>query len=205
MELSKIGSDLLGGPESTLLLALSRLNRPVSGREVARIAGLSQSTGRRALNRLASIGLITAEEDSHAVRYSLNRKHALWSPVQEMLETPKKLSMLIREVVRQHAGDSATAALFGSVARGEATGDSDIDIAVLVPDSFDSERRERLVDELSEQTSTFTGNPAQVLVVTVSEVRSMIKDHDPLIDSWRDDARTITGEDLAVLISRASG
>jgi predicted nucleotidyltransferase len=205
MELSKIGSELLGGPEATLLLVLSRLNRPASGREVARIAGASQSTGRRALTRLAKIGLVTAEEDSHAVRYSLNRKHALWAPVQEILETSTKVSKLIGEVVRQHAGDSATAALFGSVARGEATGDSDIDIAVVVPDSFDSESRERLVDELAERAREFTGNRAQVLVVTLSEVRSMVRDHDPLIDSWREEAHTVTGEDLSVLISRASG
>ena len=149
MELSKPGADLLGESETRLLLALSRVTRAVSGREAARLAGLAQSTARRALLRLSKIGLVDADEEPHAVRYSLNRDHALWPAVQSILDTPHRLEDLISKIVLQHASDVVAAFLFGSVARGDATAGSDVDIAIILPDALDT-KPEHLVDALTE-------------------------------------------------------
>lgn len=202
MELSKPGSDLLGEPEARLLLALSRLTRAVSGREATRLAGISQSTARRALLRLSKIGLIGAEEEPQAVRYSLNRHHALWPAVQQILASPSRLEDLISEIVARHASDAATAFLFGSVARGDATAESDVDIAVILSDNTEVAKSEHLVDDLTEEVETFTGNRVQVLTLSMSDLQRMVKEQDPLVDSWRSDAHTIAGTDISALIAQ---
>lgn len=202
MELSKPGSDLLGGPEAGLLLALSRLARPVSGREAARLAGISQSTARRALARLSRIGLIDGEEEAYVIRYSLNRHHALWAGVQHIFTSPRKLDELVGAIVARLASNAITVFLFGSVARGDATAESDIDIAVILPDDTEVAKSEQLVDVLAEEVESLTGNRAQVLTLSMSDLRRMMEEQDPLVDSWLGDARTIAGTNLPALITQ---
>lgn len=204
MDLGNVGADLFGGPEAALLRALSRLTRAVSGREATRLAGLPQTTARRALARLSKIGIVDAEEEPHSVRFSLNRHHVLWPAVRDVLSSGVRVEQLISRIVVERAGESATAILFGSMARGDATSDNDTDIAVILPDEFDSADREALVDELTNQLETFTGNRVQTLTLSMSDLRGMVKEHDPLVQSWTQDARTITGEDFSTLIAKAS-
>ena len=67
--------------------------------------------------------------------------------------------------------------------------------------------RERLVDELAEKVEkveAFTGNRAQVLTLSMSDLRRMVKEQDPLVNSWLQDARTVMGTDLSALIAQES-
>lgn len=204
MELSNAGADLLGVPESALLRALSRLIQPVSGREAARLGHLPQSTARRALARLAKVGIVHAKEESHAVVYSLNRRHVLWPAAEEILASPAKVERLIADTVINRVGDSATALLFGSLARGGATSESDIDVAIILPEDFGEDEREHLVDELSDRVAIFTGNQVQVLTLTMSDLRRMVETNDPLIASWSDDAHTLVGSQVSELVAMVS-
>lgn len=202
MEISKPGADLLGDARASLLLALSRLTRGVSGREAARLAGVkSQATSQRELAKLVAIGLVTVQPSPPASLYALNRSHVLWGPVREILASPTKVRDVIREVVERHTDGQATAALFGSVARGTSTTASDIDLLLVVPDAFVAEARESLIDELNEKVASFTGNPLQLFAVSRSEVATMNTNNDPLLRSWLDDARTLTGEDLSSIVA----
>lgn len=203
MDLSTAGADLLGHTDAALLLALSRLTRGVSGREVARLSGVkSQSTAQRALTRLATVGIVTTEEHAHATLYSLNRSHVLWPGVREILTASATINELIR-MIAQDAGGDITVAIFGSFARGEAGADSDIDIAVVAPDHMTPDLRERIVDELRDCIGAATGNPTQVLLVTMSELHGMVVRNDPLIESWIAEATTIHGVDMGSLIAKA--
>ena len=197
MELSRIGADLFGDAEAAVLRVLAVQGRPVSGREVGRLAGVNQSSARRALHRWVEVGLVTAAYSSHATLFLLNRSHVLWDPVEAVLASPSRIEQRIAELVVSRFSVHATAALFGSVARRESTASSDLDIAVIVPDRASAADRETLVDELRQLIESSTGNEAHIVELTRHELRAMVMQGDPLVASWAAESRTVTGPDLA--------
>ena len=143
-----------------------------------------------------------ARPSSHAVLYSVNREHLFWSAVEDLLTAPARLEAELVRLVQRHGGDEMTLAVFGSVARGEATADSDIDLLLLLPDATIGAVSEELVDQLTDLVQRRSGNPAQVVTVTHEQLRTMIASSDPLITSLTADARTLTGPSLAGVIAR---
>lgn len=201
MELSDAGAELLGDAESAALRVLARLSESVSGREVARRGGVSPSSMRRALERLVQTGLVRSRVSSHAVLYEANRDHVLWEPVLVILTAPARLLTEIGALVTDRAGEAATVAVFGSVARGTATADSDLDLLLVLPENTTDSIREALVDDLTTLIETRAGNPAQVLTLTPAQLHTMTAAGDPLIDSLRQDARTLAGPSLTGLLN----
>lgn len=86
---------------------------------------------------------------------------------QAVPEPPTADSPLLSEVVRRLVGayQPERIYLFGSVARGDATSDSDYDLMVIVPDDA---RPERLRSRLAYEVLRGTGIAADVLVCTRS-------------------------------------
>lgn len=122
--------------------------------------------------------------------------------MQALLTGPARLEDELGRFVADRTREGATLALFGSVARDEATAASDIDLVLVLPDDIADSDRESLVDDLTELIERRSGNPAQVLSFTRGQLRNMVVHRDPLIDSFTRDAHTLTGAPLATLISR---
>ena len=135
--------------------------------------------------------------------YVANREHVLWGGVQALLTGPARLEGELAQFVADRTREQATLAVFGSVARDEATAASDIDLVLVLPDDVARSDREALVDDLTDLIERRSGNPAQVLSLTRRQLRNMVVHGDPLVDSFTRDARTLTGAPLATLISRA--
>ena len=116
------------------------------------------------------------------------------------LASPSKIRTMIATIVQDRVGDRATAALFGSIARGEATTHSEIDLALVLPDNIHSDDREVLLDDLHDTIEPYTGNTLQIIDATRSELQRMVAKNAPLIHSWAADAQTIAGVNLTTLI-----
>jgi len=155
------------------------------------------------LERLQQAGLVRARQSSHAVLYVANREHVLWNPVHDLLTGLARLEDELSQLVEERTRQRATLAVFGSVARGEATAASDLDLVLVLPDKDTAEEREALVDDLTDLIERRSGNPAQVLALTRAQLRDLVTHADPLVDSLTRDARTLTGTPLTTLISRA--
>jgi predicted nucleotidyltransferase len=204
MNLNHPGVDLLRDPEADILLALSRLPRGASGREIARLSGkTSHSSVRLALLRLSRVGLVLHEQIGNATVYRLNRAHIYWDAVFEILASPAKVEQKLGEIVNAYGNDNVTAATFGSFARQEAGEKSDLDVVIVVPDDFAAGNRERLVDQLTDELSELTGNAVQVVDVSEHALQSMVVNADPLIESWHRESRTIVGPPLIQRIAAA--
>lgn len=194
VDISNPGADLLGDTESRVLLALARRIDPISGRQVAKLIGHeNHMSARRALDRLERIGLVTATELSNSRLYELNREHLYWEAVLNLLQAPARLDELIEKEVVEHFPARTVSALFGSVARGDAVPDSDIDILIVIDgplehlDGIDDLRR-----ELVAKIEKATGNVVQVLIKARDEIDAMVADGDPLALNWQKDARYLT-------------
>lgn len=199
--MSNGGAELFGDSEAAGLRVLARLSESVPGREVARRAAMSPSSMRRALERLVAVGLVRSRVSSHAVLYEANREHVLWQPVLEILTASARLLTEIGQLVANRAGEDATVAVFGSVARGTATAASDVDLVLVLPESTKDGLREALVDNLTRLIEIRSGNPAQILTLTPAQLQTMVTHQDPLIDSLRQDARTLAGPSLDSLLA----
>ncbi len=119
-----------------MLRALIFERSPQSAPQLARAAGLTPQGARLVLDTLARQQLVKVHGSDRAQLYELNASHAfanalvmLYREEQQRWET---LLASIREMLADHGTAVRAAWLYGSVARGKDTPDSDLDLALLV-------------------------------------------------------------------------
>jgi predicted nucleotidyltransferase len=123
------------GSHVRVLRALAALQSgaAVSGRELARRAGVSQPTTRDVLASLERQGLLLVVRALKRDSYRLNPDHVLVPLVRDLFDRERAVTAdaqkSITELVRGVPG-VRKAYLFGSAARGDMRPDSDIDIAI---------------------------------------------------------------------------
>lgn len=190
----------LDGP---VLEVLARTTRPLSGREVHRLAGAGSPSGiRLALLRLVDQGMVLGEERAQAVFYTANRQHLAWPAVATLTSLRATLLDRLRVELGGWTLPPMHASLFGSTARGDGGPESDIDLLLLVPDGVaeDEPPWADQVDRLREQVRAWTGNNCQAFQVDRARLAEHVRAADPLVDELRRDAITLAGQDLAAVL-----
>jgi predicted nucleotidyltransferase len=131
---------VLGSAGSVRMLrALVSDRSPQSAPHLARMTGLSPQGARLVLDALARQQLVKVHGTGRALLYALDESHvfahALIALFQEEQQRWEQLMATIREVLARRGSAVRAAWLYGSVARGEDTPSSDLDIALLVAGS----------------------------------------------------------------------
>lgn len=196
--------------EGRILIVLARAAQPLSGSRVADLVPEASNPGVRiALRRMVEQGVVLAQPSSHAILYSANRQHLAWSAIEAVVDYATNADTAFRERIAALADTElserdhrrTTIALYGSVARGQARPDSDIDLVVLTPDDAEPAAVERLVLALTAEVPRWTGNLCSVYDLTHFRLRELIDAGDPIVPSWKDDAITLTGPNLDDLLT----
>src|SRR3954453_16328188 len=173
-----------GGLEGEVLAVLGGTTRPLSGRQIARLARNGSDRGLRlALNRLAEQGLVDTMEARPAILYTLNREH-IAAPVALALVDLRR-APFGRIPAAIDAGELAAvhASVFGSAARGDGDTASNIDVFVVraaAVASDDVAWRARL-DSLAREMTRWTGNHAGVSDVGVDELEALAGNASPIV------------------------
>ena len=204
MDLSRPASGLLGESTERVLRRLSLVDASLTGRRLAALADVPPSTAQRVLNELVHIGLVLSADVGKAKTYRLNRAHVLWPPIEQLFAAPLQVERVAREVAEKHVGDRGSVALYGSVARGDATAASDIDILIVWGDSLSDSDRENAYAEIAQVIGDATGNRVEIVDLTERELGDLVRSRDPLIDSLRRDAKTVAGIDLKRRLQEAA-
>ncbi|PJI94695.1 nucleotidyltransferase domain-containing protein [Luteimicrobium subarcticum] len=189
-----------GQLEAPVVRTLWRAGRPLSGRRVHEIAGVgAYSSVRTILHKLVLHGIVHGERAGAAVMYSMNTEHLAYPALDAALRSPDAISLLRERVdalaVQWTASDRTsppTIALFGSVARGEASLESDVDLLVVVDDRTSLEA-DSLVGDLSVRVAAWTGQPAQIYLADLDLLRQAVSQDDPIVASFQDGLRYLTG------------
>lgn len=172
--------------DGAVLEVLARAGKPITGRQVQRLARRGSIPGISAvLDRLTEAGIVTVERAGSANLYEANRDHLAWPAVDTLVGIRNALRMKIRGHVVAWENPPAQATLFGSAARGDGDTASDIDILIVHRDTAAPSELE--VESLRSVVHRWTGNHAQLVVVSESAWAQMTKDADPLVDSVRRD------------------
>ncbi|MGL5818533.1 MAG: nucleotidyltransferase family protein [Phycicoccus sp.] len=152
---------------------------------------------RKVLARLVRQGVVSVETTARYPVYRLNREHVAARQIVELSVLRDELFQRIRAEVAGWRVEPVHAGLFGSFARGTADSDSDIDILLVRPSTLtpsDEDTWLDQIDDLERRLRVWTGNDAQVVDLAPGALEQMVRDADPLVDSWRADDVHVHGE-----------
>ncbi|MGI8792330.1 MAG: nucleotidyltransferase domain-containing protein [Acidimicrobiales bacterium] len=178
----------LDGP---VLVALAATTAPASLAEVHRRAGRGSKSGvREVLLRMIEVGLV----DDVPGGFVLNREHVAAPAVAMLADLHGELVRRIRSTVDDWGGEVALVGLFGSAARRDGDSSSDIDLLVV----SDADGLDDLIERLTGQVHSWTGNHAQVIGMPSAELRRLRRAKEPIVARWDAEVVVICGDRRAL-------
>ena len=179
-----------------MLVTLAGTTRPLSGRQVARLARRGTQRGvLGALHRLVEQGLVDAQDAGKAVLYTLNRDHLTYPAVEILAGIRSELINRLRETIASWQVQPLHASVFGSAARSDGDSASDIDLFVVRPDEVGEEDPawRKQLDELSASVHRWTGNHGAIAEASKSDVERLNRERPPIADDLETDAILLVG------------
>ena len=194
VDLSAPLSSFMDRLDAVALRVVARAGAELTGRQVARLAGTRTPANiRLSLRRLVDIGLVASAPAPHATMYSANRSHILWPAVEIAMNA---LNRSIASFADANGPEGVTVVLYGSVARGDATTMSDIDLLVVFLDTVTVDDRDEFVTGLRGSVQLWTGNDTQIYDVTESALARQREAGDPIVDCWATDGVVVFGDSV---------
>jgi predicted nucleotidyltransferase len=177
--------DVAPGVRGALLQALVRLEKPMSRRQVAVAAGVSLGHGNGVLNSLIVSGLVTEISAGSGSLVMLNRSHLAAPSIIALAGLRGELIRRLRERLSTWP-DLQGSWLFGSVARGEASESSDIDVLLVVGDLDSPDLHDRIAT-IQAECQSWTGNVLQLVEHSPTSWRQLVAAKNPLVGQIRID------------------
>ncbi|WP_116951745.1 nucleotidyltransferase domain-containing protein [Jiangella endophytica] len=174
------------GARGAVLASLLRTGMPLTGRQIHRLVSDDYSlwTVQEALKVLTKLGLVETQTIGRAGVHTVNEDHVAVAPLRALLDPIAAL----RDVVTTVIGPEVSAViLFGSIGRGEATPDSDVDLAVIAPRGWDKRV------ELEDSVRARLGNDCDVLVFTAAEFDRLAAAGEPVVGDILRDGFALVG------------
>lgn len=168
------------------MAVLLRTGGALTGRRVHALVSdrHSLSAVQQALRDLEHLGLITTEVVGRAGVHRINDKHEAIAHL-KALRSPLDL---LKQVAAQTVTGVESVVLFGSVARGEAHRDSDIDLVVIADHDWNG--RADLVQAVHERL----GNDCDVLHLTPEEFARPPAEREPIVAEVLRDGVALVGD-----------
>ena len=123
---------LFGKARLAVLAALfAHPERALHMRELARAAGVGQGAVTRELQRLTGAGILSRRQEGRQAYYQANPASPLFPELRRLVLKTAGLVDVLRAALAPLAGRIAGAFVYGSLARGEANGASDVDVLIV--------------------------------------------------------------------------
>lgn len=205
VDLSAPYSAALSRTDGQVLSVLAGTTAPLGGREVGRLAGISQNGAWRALRRLVSQGVVIEQPaGGRSLLYTLNRDHLA---AEAIITLTRLRSILIERITERVAGwevQPIHASIFGSAARGDGDTKSDLDILVIRPRDVEEEaaRWRSQINSLAADVHSWSGNHAGIAEISERDLARLRRERPPVVTSVEADAITLTGDEPSTLFRR---
>lgn len=115
-------------------LLFGRPNQSFFANEIVRSAGLGKGTVMRELERLHSAGLITLSRQGNQNHYQANSQNPIFHELTAIARKTFGIADLIKDALLPLSCKLQAAFIYGSIAKGEATSASDIDLMLVGSD-----------------------------------------------------------------------
>ena len=184
-----------------ILRALQDAAQGMSGRELARQAGLSHQAGDRAIARLEKLHILKRQRSGRAHFFTLNRSHQLViKALLPLLVAERQFFPELCAAIRKRLGKSALAIiLFGSVARKQENAASDLDLCFVVRHAKDKTLLQTAVHQTAPVLFQRFGAKLAPIFLTVAEFQKKAKRYSPPIGDILNEGVVISGLSLREL------
>lgn len=177
---------LIPGARGAVLSVLLRTGAPLTGRQVHSMVSDQYSlwSAQEALKILAQLGIVETTTVGRARVHAINEEHAAVPHLRALVDPVAALKAAIEGAVDSRV---ESVLIFGSIARGEATGPSDVDLAVIAAPDWDG----RI--DLEDTVRTRLGNNCDVLVFTRPEFDRLARRGEPVVHEILRDGLALIG------------
>jgi predicted nucleotidyltransferase len=187
MDVAKPITTAIPSLDGPVLAALASTTAPMDLALVHQRAGRGSKSGvRSVLLRMLAEGLVLTVPGG----YVLNRDHLATPAIEQLAGLHGALIARIRSTIEQWTTVPRLVALFGSVARRDGDAFSDVDVLIV----SDAVALDESTDELADRIRRWTGNDAQVIGRTTTEIKRMRKAKEPIVAQWERDLVVISGD-----------
>lgn len=187
---------------TAVLRALQDSAVGVTGREIARLAGMNHRSCLKALSTLESISIVNRQMGGRDHLFTLNRDHLLVSEgILPLLKLEREFLQRFSTLLKKHLGrvvDSII--LFGSVARRVETSESDLDICLVIDDKKQKEEVLDRIHIISPEVRRQFGANLSPFVITASEFRKRSKTNKSPVNNIVNEGIVISGQSIKELI-----
>jgi predicted nucleotidyltransferase len=171
--------------DGDVLALLAGAEEEFNGRRLHRLLGHGSEPGvRKAAERLVDQGIVLRREVGRAKTYRLNRQHIAAAHIEGLAALRMELVARLRAALDSWEEPPLAGILFGSVARGEASAHSDLDLLLVRRQAVDEDSPswQAQLGDLQREATGWTGNDARILEYGEEELA------DPAVRSVIDDA-----------------
>lgn len=191
-------SRLFGGVRARVMEVLLGIEGGATVRQIARIADLAPSSASVALRSLEQVGLVKANPTGAALVYEANMAHIAYDALHQIIERTGTAEQELVERLAGAIGDRPRAViLFGSVARGDDSPESDVDILVLLKTRAKADLFTERGNEISEHLSKWLGRHVHLVIAGPPGAEDLKRSF------WRDirrDGRVLAGDRISDLL-----
>lgn len=177
---------VIPGARGAVLAVLLRTGEPMTGRQIHGLVSDDYSlwSVQEALKALTRLGLVESHTIGRAGVHTINDGHAFVAPLRALVDPIAALKAAIGQVID---AEVRAVILFGSIARGDPSVDSDIDLAVIAAPIWDKRV------ELQDTVRTRLGNDCDVLLFTEPEFRQRGAEGEPVVGDIVRDGIALVG------------
>jgi predicted nucleotidyltransferase len=170
----------------------------ITGRGLARELGMSHVTCIRSLNALAGLGLVNQKTVGTSMVYELPADSVVVTKILKPAfeEESKLLEGLVSTLLEGAKSKVLSAYLFGSVARGDDTPESDVDILLVLKHGADKKAVENTLSVNSSTVYRLYRVGINVITYAYDEFQQMKQKGHPLVREVLTDGILLTGKEV---------
>jgi hypothetical protein len=186
---------VIPGAQGKLLSALARITGPVTLRTAAGLSGVSNAQCSRLLGSLVELGIVEREDIPPAAHFRLVRDHVAAQPLLDLLATGERLFERVAETAARIQPAPISVVVFGSLVRGEARTDSDIDVVIVRPSAVaadDGGWRDAIAGWTT-GAERASGNAVTLLEVDEADARRLLRSGTGVWSSIQREGRAVFG------------
>jgi predicted nucleotidyltransferase len=138
--------------------------------EITRLSQMGRGTIKRELERMEAAGIVVKKRIGNQNHYQANPECPVYSELMGIARKTFGVADVIKTALNSILDEVALAFIYGSVAKGEDTAKSDIDLLIVSNELTYSEVMERLLD-----SETSIGRPINPTIYNVDQIEKKLK------------------------------